>query len=158
MSKKNDAKRAGGISFPTSRNGLPQRCRGFKLLEFLAVLVIASTLGVTAVSASYGPSSGELQAQRANAQYALAEIALLQEEYFLRNKRYTRHLGSAGLDVDTATTSGGHYRLRVELPEDACPAGYCYVLSAVPQGAQAGDECGTLKLTSDGTRLPAACW
>ncbi len=158
MSKKNDAKWAGGISFPTSRNGLPQRCRGFKLLEFLAVLVIASTLGVTAVSASYGPSSGGLQAQRANAQYALAEIALLQEEYYLRNKRYTRHLGSAGLDVDTATTSGGHYRLRVELPEDACPAGYCYVLSAVPQGAQAGDECGTLKLTSDGTRLPAACW
>lgn len=158
MSKKNDATRAGGISFPTSSNGVAQRRRGFKLLEFLAVLVIASTLGVTAVSAAYGPSSGERQAQRANAQYALAEIALLQEEYFLLNKRYTRHLGSTGLDVDTTTSSGGHYRLRVELPEDACPAGYCYVLSAVPQGAQAGDECGVLKLTSDGTRLPAGCW
>ena len=55
-------------------------------------------------------------------------------------------------------TAGGHYTLRVEFPADACPAGFCYVVSAVPQGSQAEDACGTLSLTSDGDRLPAGCW
>jgi type IV pilus assembly protein PilE len=150
----------GRISFLHPRNaiGARRRCRGFKLVEFLVVLVIASTLGISAVSASYGSSEERLQAQRGNAQSALAQIALLEEEHFLFNKRYTRHLGANGLGVESSVTPGGHYALHVELPEGACPAGYCYVLSAIPQGEQAEDECGTLTLTSDGEKLPAGCW
>jgi type IV pilus assembly protein PilE len=150
--------RTARISFPNSRTSLARGCRGFKLLEFVAVLLIASTVGVTAVSASYGSADDRRQAQRANAQYALSEIALLQEEYFLHNKRYTRHLDSTGLGLEKTATSGGHYELRVEFPADACPAGYCYVISAIPQGEQAEDECGVLELTSDGAKLPAGCW
>ena len=148
------------ISFLGPRNGVaaPGRCRGFKLMEFVVVLVIASTLGITAVSASYGSSGNSHQGPRANAQAALAEIAVLEEQYFLNNKRYTGDLGSKSLGVASTVTPGDHYLLRVELPADACPAGYCYILSAVPQGEQAGDECGTLTLTSDGTKLPAGCW
>ena len=147
-------------SFPGSRNsiGAPRRCQGFKLIEFVAVLAIASTLGITAVSASYGSSGKPQQGPRANAQSALGEIAVLEEQYFLNNKRYTGDFDSKGLGVTSTMTPGGHYALRVELPAEACPAGYCYILSAVPQGAQAGDACGTLTLTSDGTRLPAECW
>lgn len=156
--KRTNPTRTARISFPNSRNSLPGGCRGFKLLELMAVLLIASTVGVTAVSASYGSADDRRQVQRANAQYALSEIALLEEEYFLRNKRYTQHLGATGLGVEKTATPGGHYQLRVELPGDACPAGYCYVISAVPQGEQASDECGILKLTSDGTKLPAGCW
>ncbi len=159
------ASQTGRTSFLRSRNrlGTPRRCHGFKLVEFVAVLAIASTLGITAVSASYGSSGGSRQGQSANAQTALAqtalaEIAALEEQYFLNNKRYTRHLGSKGLGVDSTMTPGGHYALRVELPADACPVGYCYILSAVPQDAKAGNECGTLTLTSDGTKLPAGCW
>lgn len=150
----------GRNSFLRSRNGVGarQRCRGFKLVEFLVVLAIASALGISAVSASYGSSEDRLQVQRANAQAALANIAQLEEEHFLFNKRYTQRLGSKGLGIESTMTPGGHYALRAELPADACPAGYCYVLSAVPQGAQADDECGTLTLTSDGTKLPAGCW
>jgi type IV pilus assembly protein PilE len=155
-----NASQTGRTSFLRSRDriGSLRRCRGFKLVEFAAVLAIAGTLGITAVSASYGSSSGPRQGQRANAQLALAEIASREEQYFLNNKRYTRNLGSKGLGVESTTTPGGHYALRVELPPDACPVGYCYILSAVPQGAKAGDECGTLTLTSDGTKLPAGCW
>ena len=120
--------------------------------------LIASTLGISAVSASYGSSGEPRQGQRANAQAALAEMAVLEEQYFLNNKRYTGHLGSKGLGVDSTMTAGERYTLRVELPAQACPAGYCYILSAVPQGEQAGDECGTLTLSSDGTKLPAGCW
>ncbi len=147
-------------SFLRSRDriGSRRRCRGFKLVEFVAVLAIASTLGITAVSASYGSSSGPRQGPRVNAQTALAEIAAREAQYFLNNKRYTRDLGSKGLGVESTTTPGGHYALRAELPPGACPVGYCYILSAVPQGAQTGDECGTLTLTSDGTKLPAGCW
>ncbi len=155
-----DASQTGRTSFLRSRDriGSPRRCRGFKLVEFVAVLAIASTLGITAVSASYGSSSGPRQGQRASAQTALAEIAAREAQYFLNNKRYTGNLGSKGLGVESTITPGGHYALRVDLPPDACPVGYCYILSAVPQGAQAGDECGTLTMTSDGTKLPAGCW
>ncbi len=158
--KGRNASQTGRTSFLRSRDriGSPRRCRGFKLVEFVAVLAIASTLGITAVSASYGSSNGPRQGQRVNAQTALAEIAAREAQYFLNNKRYTGNLGSKGLGVESTITPGGHYALRVDLPPDACPVGYCYILSAVPQGAQAGDECGTLTMTSDGTKLPAGCW
>lgn len=146
------ALRMKGTAFPRCRN------RGFKLVEFVAVLAIASTVGVTAVSASYDSSADSRQGPRANAQLALAEMAAQEEQYFLLNKRYTERLDSKGLDLARTTTPGGHYTLRVDMPEDACPTGYCYILSAVPQGEQAGDDCGTLSLTSDGTKLPAGCW
>ncbi len=154
------ASQTGRLSFPRSRNRreIPRRCHGFKLVEFVAVLAIASTLGIAAISTSHGSSGGARQGPRANAQIALAKIAVLEEQYFMYNKRYTRHLGSKGLGVESTMTPGGHYALRVELPADACPVGYCYILSAVPQGAQADDECGTLTMTSDGTKLPAECW
>jgi type IV pilus assembly protein PilE len=148
------------ISFLGSRGGIGtrRRCHGFKLVEFVAVLVIASTLGISAVSASYGSSGESRQGPRATAQTALADIAVQQEQYFLSNKRYTGDLGAKGLGLETTMTPGDHYALRVELPANACPAGYCYILTAVPQAAQADDECGTLTLTSDGAKLPAACW
>lgn len=160
MTKRINYVQTGRISFLRSCNciGARHRSRGFKLVEFLIVLAIASTLGFSAVSASYGSSEDRLQAQRANAQAALSQIAQLEEGHFLFNKRYTQRLGSKGLGIESTMTSGGHYALRAELPVDACPAGYCYVLSAVPQGSQADDECGTLTLTSDGTKLPAGCW
>ena len=147
-----------GTSFLRSGIGARGRNKGFKLVEFVAVLAIASTVGVSAVSASYDSSADSRQGPRANAQLALAEAAALEEQYFLLNKRYTQHLGAQGLDIENTTTPGGHYTLRVDMPADACPAGYCYILSAVPQGVQAEDECGTLSLTSDGTKLPAGCW
>ncbi len=160
-----NASQTGRTSFLRSRDrfGTPRRCHGFKLVELVAVLAIACTLGITAVSASYGSSEGPRQGQSGNAQTALAQTALakiaaLEEQYFLNNKRYTAHLGSKGLGVESTMTPGGHYALRVELPAGACPVGYCYILSAVPQGAKAGDGCGTLTLTSDGTKLPAGCW
>lgn len=156
--KRHSAGRKRGTSFPTSGLGARRRAKGFKLVELVAVLAIASTVGVSAVSASYD-SSGDVDAARANAQLAMAEIASLEEQYFLNNKRYTEDLRAIGLPADTATTPGGHYALTVEFPKaDACPTGFCYIVSAVPQGPQAGDDCGTLSLTSDGTRLPAGCW
>ena len=160
MTKALEASQTARTAFLRSRNGCgsPRRCRGFKLVELVAVLTIAGTLGITAVSASYGPSSGPRHGQLANAQSALANIATLEEQYFLNHKRYTGDLGPKGLGVASTVTPGGHYALRVELPEDACPVGYCYVLSAVARAAKAGGECGTLTLTSDGTRLPAGCW
>ena len=148
-----------GTSFPRHGLGARRRSRGFKLVELVAVLAIASTVGVSAVSASYDSTGDGREGPRANAQLAMAEIAARQEQHFLQNKRYTRDLEAIGLDVDDTTTPGGHYALRVEFPAaSACPTGFCYIVSAIPQGAQADDSCGTLSLTSDGTRLPAGCW
>ena len=79
-----NASQTGRTSFLGSRDrfGSPRRCRGFKLVEFVVVLAIASTLGITAVSASYGSSSGSRQGPRVNAQIALAEIAAQETERF----------------------------------------------------------------------------
>lgn len=154
-----ESSKKGRMQFLRSRNNAaPRRCHGFKLIELAVVLAIASTLGFTAVSASSGSSSKATQGARATAQSALADIAVLEEQYFLNHKRYTGDLGIKGLGVASATTPGEHYSIRVELPEDLCPAGFCYIVSAVPQGRQADDECGTLSLTSDGSKLPAGCW
>ena len=149
----------GGTSFPRARFLSPvlHRCQGFKLIEFVAVLAIASTVGITAVSA-YGPSSDSKKGRHAAAQAAMAEIAVLQEEYFLNNRRYIEQLGSEGLGLESAETPDGHYALRVEMPADACPRGFCYIISAKARDARAGDECGMLTLTSDGTKLPKQCW
>lgn len=145
-----------GTSFPGFGVGARRRSRGFKLVELVAVIAIASTVGVSAVSASYD-SSGE--GPRASAQLAMAEIASLEEQYFLSNRRYTQDLAAMGLVAEDATTPGGHYALRVEFPApEACPTGFCYIVRAVPQGTQAEDTCGTLSLTSDGAKLPAGCW
>ncbi len=149
-----------GTSFLASGRGIGarQRNKGFKLIEFVVVLAIASTVGVSAVSASYDSGADSSQGPRANAQLALAEAAARQEQYFLLNKRYTPHLDAQGLGLEDTTTPGGHYALQVDMPANACPTGYCYILSAVPQGTQAEDACGTLSLTSDGAKLPAGCW
>ena len=157
--KHTNASKVTKTSFPRPgfRNRALRRCRGFKLVEFVAVLAIASTVGITAVSA-YGPSKDSKQGRHAAARAALAEIAALQEQYFLNNKRYSEHLGSKGLGLESDETPGGHYTLRVELPADACPKGFCYIITAKARDVETGDECSTLSLTSDGTRLPAQCW
>lgn len=149
-----------GTAFSRGRTTLAarRRSRGFKRVELLVALAIAATVAFPAFSASFGSSADGHGGARANAQLALAELASLQAQYFLNHKRYTDDLDAVGFGSQRAATSGGHYALQMELPDEACPAGFCYVLSAVPQGRQADDACGTLSLTSDGDKLPAGCW
>lgn len=151
---------AAGTAFPIRHNTIAARRHslGFKRVEFLVALAVAAMLAFPAFSASFGSSGDRHKGARASAQLALSELASLQEQYFVNHKRFTDDLDAVGFGNERASTSGGHYTLRVELPDEACPEGYCYVLSAVPKGRQVEDDCGTLSLTSDGDKLPAGCW
>jgi Tfp pilus assembly protein PilE len=133
------------------------RCRGASLVKLMGSLATAGVVWMTVISSSYGSLGDSAQAQRARTQAELAQIAVLQEQFFLNNGRYTQRLGAEGLNLDRAIAADQQYTLRVDFPTASCPTGYCYVLRAIPKGDQV-DECGTLSLGSDGTKLPAGCW
>lgn len=159
-SKRRTNIRRQGTALLNGRNALSnrRRSRGISRVGFVVALTVAATLALPAFSASFGSSGDHHQSARANAQLALSELASFQEQYFLNHKRYTDDLDAVRFGLERTSSSDGGYAFSVELPEGACPVGYCYVLNAVPRGRQAGDECGILSLNSDGEKLPAGCW
>jgi type IV pilus assembly protein PilE len=127
---------------------------GFSLTELLIAMVIVTVITAIALPAY---QSQAMAAKRATGRAALQDAASRQEQFLLDNKSYTGVIAAGGLNL-TALTEGGHYLLSVDAATAACPITRCYLLRAVPQGAQAADSCGPLTLSSDGDRQPAACW
>ncbi len=134
----------------TLRSGTWQ---GFTLIELLIAMVVVAILAALAFPAY---QDQVMRSRRAEARAALQEVAVRQQAFFLNNRTYTTSFGTAGINFPT-TTESGFYNLSVTNPA-GCAIGSCYQLQAVPTGAQARDSCGTLVLTSVGTKLPVACW
>ena len=84
------------------------------------------------------------------------EARAREEQYFLDNKTYTEDRSLLRLQLALSGSGGtakfltesGKYDIQVDC-SSACMA---YTLSAVPQGAQEQDRCGTLTLTSEGVK------
>jgi type IV pilus assembly protein PilE len=122
-------------------------------MELLIALAIAAILATLAYPAY---QDQVMRARRAEARAALQEVALRQQEFFLNSRSYTTSFGASGISLPT-TTDGGFYSLSVANPA-GCPIASCYRLEGSPTGVQTNDSCGTLVLTSVGTKLPAGCW
>ncbi len=137
--------------------------RGFTLMELIAAVAIVGILAAIAVP-SY--SGFVARGNRAVAQRALSELATLQEQYFLRHRRYAtaaQLLGdSAGYSVDrrgnrTTVTANQIYAITMTGTNN-------YVLTATaPTGssqAKRDPDCLTLSLSATGTRTATkpACW
>ena len=137
---------------PVVRHGTAPS-KGFTLVELLITVAVVAILAAIAFPAY---QEQVRSTRRAEARAALQEIALRQQAFFLDNRSFTATLGSGGVDLATKTDSG-FYDLAVTNPT-GCPIGSCYRLEAVPNSVQADDSCGTLVLTSVGTKLPANCW
>lgn len=138
--------------------------RGFTLIELMVVVVIVALLATVAY-----PSFMEQirRSGRAEARAALMEARAREEQYFLDNKAYTGDASLLRLQL-AATGSGasaklltesGKYDIRIVCGSNCMS----YTLSAVPQGAQAQDRCGTLGLSSEGVKSATGtnageCW
>ena len=117
--------------------------RGFTLLELMiTVTVVAILVGIAYPSYT----SYMIRSRRADGIAAINHAAMFMESW------RSDHATYVGGDKDAtfpAASVNGYYA--VSTTADATAAGY--TLQAVPQGTQTSDTaCGTLKLTSTGTR------
>ena len=138
---------------------------GFSFAEIMVVTAIVGILTAIAVPA-YGRYV--TRSQRVEAKTVLNEIAQRQERFNSTYNVYSGSLtgtGTAGLGR-TANCAAGVgsetclYVVTVVTPVD----GLQYTLTAAPHGRQAGDVCGSLRLTGTGVKTftgaetNGACW
>lgn len=131
---------------------------GFSLIEMLIVVALMGILTAIAVP-QY--SAYRQRSHRAEAKVALVEGAQRMERYFIRSSSY--------VGADNATTGAklpaksesGLYNVNFV----GAPTAGSFVLQAVPNGSQAADPCGTLKIDQTGRKWAekggttvANCW
>lgn len=131
--------------------------KGFSLLELVVAVVIITILTAIAV-----PIYRHVQerARRTQAIEALETAASREEGYFSRYNTYAPTLASLGYAAATMTTDGGYYAMDI-----VSASATMFQLRAVPQGAQANDDCGTFRLdgkgnetVQGGTAGASDCW
>lgn len=137
--------------------------RGLTLVELMIALAIGALL-LTIALPSY--RSYVDQSRRTDARNALHDLASRQEKFFSTNNVYTADpanlgYGVAAFPVPVQQSGSTYYNLGLTVAAD----GRSWAATAVPQGVQAQDACGTFTLSSLGvqgntgnTRPTARCW
>jgi len=132
--------------------------RAFSLIEMLIVLVLIGILTAVALPAY---NAYIRRAHRAEARTGLLQAAHRLEREATASGAYP----STALPESLATVPGGRYRIARAAPASEAEAAIRFTLRATPQGAQAGDACGTFTLTHTGERgladnsaSVADCW
>lgn len=140
-----------------------RKASGFTLIELMIAIAI---IGILATIALPSYNSYVQRSNRVDAQTALLELAQALERSFTLNNTYCTSVtaGSCTISLDSTVTSRVSARYTISNPTQASGTATAtsYVLRAVPVAgsAQASDRCGTLELTSTGSRTAsvAGCW
>jgi len=130
--------------------------KGFTLIELMIAVVIVAILSAIAVPSYF---SYVRDSRRDLAKQSLLAAAQKMESYYALNMTYVGSATGTTPDIFTdkvpADGTERYYTLQIS---NLTQSGY--TLSAVPQGAQTSDSCGTLALTRAGAKTPTTtgCW
>tara|TARA_R110001583_G_scaffold173287_1_gene327190 strand:- start:35212 stop:35631 length:420 start_codon:yes stop_codon:yes gene_type:complete len=122
--------------------------QGFTLIELMIVIAIIAILTAIALP-SYQDSVRK--ARRGDVQGAMLEMSNFMEREFTETNSY------AGVTIAATGVTSDYYTFTTPIPNLTATS---YTLTAVPQGGQANDSCGTLTLSQTGVKGAdtTGCW
>lgn len=129
--------------------------RGFTLLELVLAVAI---IGIIVAVAFPAYQNQVEDTRRRTAQADLLELAQWMERRYSNGFDYRDGGANPALPFTQSPQDGTAF---YNLSFTAAVGRDTYTLQAVPTGAQAGDDCGTLTLDEQGNRgaaLAAGCW
>lgn len=140
-----------------SPRSLRSAAQGFTLIELMIVVIV---VGILAAVAYPNYSEHVRKSRRAAAKAEMVEYAQRAERHHTLNNSYASFTFSETNSTKiNSPREGGATMYAVTI----VPTATAYTITAVPQGKQAKDKCGTLTLNQAGVKTPAnsgslTCW
>lgn len=132
--------------------------QGFTLIELMAVVAVIAVLAAIAYP-SY--SDHVRKSHRAAVKAEMVEYAQRAERHHTQNNSYASFTFSetSSTKINSPREGGSSIWYEVSI----VPTASTFTITAVPQGGQAKDSCGTLSINQAGVKTPAntssqTCW